>query len=84
MAGDEGNINHVCDYCHCHHFNCVECGHETLGDEGDEMCERCFRGLVEMDGVIRSLCCVLDEDSLERALNVLRRDYPKQMAERTT
>jgi hypothetical protein len=76
MAGDEGEVDYVCDDCGTHHYHCCRCGDETLGAAGEEMCERCFRDLVEMDGVVRSLRSVLSEDALATALSALKRDYP--------
>lgn len=76
--GGEGVLDWTCDECSAHRYHCCECGAETIGESGEEMCERCFRRLVEMDGVIRTAKSVLDGEALDKMLAALRRDYPRQ------
>lgn len=71
--GEEAHVDYVCEQCHVHHFSCCTCHARTIGWAGDEMCERCFRGLVEISDVIRSIAYELPGDAGDRAIEALKR-----------
>jgi hypothetical protein len=73
--GDDSVIDWVCDECSAHHFQCCECGEETIGSSEDEMCDRCFNRLVPSAAVVRTLRDVLEEPHLSTALAGLKRDF---------
>ncbi len=76
--GDDSVIDWVCDECRAHHFQCCECGDETIGSSEDEMCDRCFNRLVPVDAVERTLRSVLAEPHLTTALAALKRDFGRR------
>lgn len=80
--GGEGTLDWTCKECEAHRFHCCECGAETLGEADDEMCQTCFRDLVPLDGVIRSVRSALPEgEDRNKVLAALRRDFPKRVRE---
>jgi len=79
-VGGEGVLDWTCEHCDAHRYHCCECRNETMGEVGEEMCERCFRDLVPLDGVIRSVRSALPEgEDRDKVLAALRRDFPKRV-----
>ena len=66
-------VDWVCDDCGAHHFDCCACHAKSIGWEGDEMCERCFRSLVSITQVAYSLAYADQMD----AIDVLKRANPE-------
>lgn len=57
--GDVGHIDYVCETCKAHHYTCVWCNQITTGDEGEELCARCFHDFIPLHGVISMIEYVL-------------------------